>query len=273
MQTKKVSLSGAEQTLLITLYAKAMESRTPNSLLNDRFADAVVRKLDYDFSKLDLGPNGAVSMALRAKTLDEWVRAFIASNPDAIVVNLGCGLDSRVFRVAPPAGISWFDVDTANVVELRRRLYPVPPGDYRLIAASVTESEWLVEIPRDRPAIVVAEGLMPYLLPHDAEALVRRIVAHFRSGEFVFDGYSAYGLKLLRVTPQFKVTGANVHWSIEDPLDLLKAVPGLKFIESWVQYDSPEIVRMSRLVRWATWLIRFVPAFRKIGRLGRYRWP
>jgi len=50
MAGEKVNLTGARETLLMTLYGKALESRLPDSLLRDRFADEAVRKIDYDFS-------------------------------------------------------------------------------------------------------------------------------------------------------------------------------------------------------------------------------
>ena len=117
MEPEKVHLTGAKQTLLITLHAKAMESRSPDSLLKDRFADQALARLDYDFKPLDLGPDGAISMAMRAKAFDDWTRAFIEKHPDAVVLNLGCGLDSRVFRVDPPPEIPWFDVDFPDVID------------------------------------------------------------------------------------------------------------------------------------------------------------
>src|SRR3954454_20399031 len=138
MQPEKVSLSGVSQTLLITAHAKAMESRMPSSLLNDRFAAAALGRLDYDASKVDLGPDGAVSMAMRAKILDDWTRSFIDRHKDAVVLNLGCGLDSRIFRVDPSADVTWYDVDLPEVVALRQRIYPARNGGYRLIATSVT---------------------------------------------------------------------------------------------------------------------------------------
>ncbi|MBZ9735172.1 hypothetical protein LB534_25485 [Mesorhizobium sp. CA18] len=48
MTVEKVDLTGARETLLMTLYGKALESRLANSLLQDRFADEAVRKIDYD---------------------------------------------------------------------------------------------------------------------------------------------------------------------------------------------------------------------------------
>ncbi|MGK5558782.1 class I SAM-dependent methyltransferase [Actinomadura kijaniata] len=60
-------------------------------------------------------------MALRARRLDDWCAAFLGRHPDAVVLHLGCGLDSRVFRLDPGPSVSWFDVDLPNVVDLRDR--------------------------------------------------------------------------------------------------------------------------------------------------------
>src|SRR5262245_6468434 len=210
MQPEKVSLTGVSQTLLITAHAKAMESRMPGSLLKDRFADDALGRLDYDVGKVDLGPDGAVSMAMRAKILDDWTRSFIDRHEDAVVLNLGCGLDSRVFRVDPPEGVTWYDVDLPDVVALRQRIYPERNGGYRLIATSVTDLGWLEDADARRPAMVVAEGLMPYLPSAEAPKLVERLVDHFTTGELAFDGYSSLGLKVLRMTPQVRATGAEV---------------------------------------------------------------
>ena len=135
MEPEKVHLTGAKQTLLITLYAKAVESMSSVSLLRDRLADQALARLDYDIKPLDLGPDGAISMAIRAKVLDDWTTAFIEKHPNAVVLHLGCGLDSRVFRVDPPPEIAWFDVDFPEVIDIRKRVYPAREGDYRMIGA------------------------------------------------------------------------------------------------------------------------------------------
>jgi O-methyltransferase involved in polyketide biosynthesis len=271
MEPEKIHLTGARQTLLITVYAKAVESRSPGSLLKDHFADEALSRIDYDFKPLDLGPDGAVSLAIRAKAFDDWTRAFIEEHPDAVVLNLGCGLDSRIFRVDPPPGIAWFDVDFPDVIEIRQRVYPAREKGYRMIGASVTEAGWLEQVPGGRPAMIVAEGLMPYLPAAEAPQLVARLVAHFPSGELAFDGYSRLGLKMLRITPQFRATGAEVHWALNDAQTLERKVPGLKLVEEKVQYDSADIARMSWPAQLTVKLWRYIPALRKIGRLLRYR--
>jgi len=141
-----------------------------------------------------------------------------------------------------------------------------------MIGASVTEPGWLEQVPHDRPAIVIAEGLMPYLPSEEAPKLVARLAAHFPSGELAFDGYSRLGLKMLRITPQVRATGAEVHWALDDPHALEREVPGLQLIKEKIQNDPAAIARMSLPARLMVRLYRYIPALRGIGRLLHYRW-
>ena len=270
MVGEKVNLTGARETLLMTLYGKALESRLPDSLLRDRFADEAVRKIDYDFSRLKVDANLGIGFAIRARTLDLSVKDFLARNPEAIVLHLGCGLDTRIFRVDPPRGVDWFDVDYADVIELRRKLYPSRDG-YHLAASSVTEPEWLADVPRNRPAMVVAEGLTPYLAADEGPRLISRLVSHLAGGELIFDAYSRFGLKLIRLSPAIKATGAQVHWAIEEPRELERAVPKLRFVEEIAAYKPEHSVRMGWRAELFVRLWKYIPALRKIGRLLRYR--
>ncbi|CCV16219.1 class I SAM-dependent methyltransferase [Mesorhizobium sp. STM 4661] len=126
--------------------------------------------------------------------------------------------------------MEWFDVAYPEVIELRRKLYP-SRDHYHLVASSVTERGWLDAVPGDRPAMVVAEGLTPYLAADEGPKLFSRLVSHLASGELVCDAYSDLGLKLVRLSPPFRATGAELHWAINDPRVLEQAVPGLRLVE------------------------------------------
>jgi|SRR5664280_366319 hypothetical protein len=69
----------------------------------------------------DIGPT---IIATRAATFDQLTNQYLAEAPDATVLHVGCGMDSRVFRVDPPASVQWFDVDYPDVIDLRRQLFP-----------------------------------------------------------------------------------------------------------------------------------------------------
>ncbi len=80
MEPSKRTLTEEKETLLITLFAKAGESRLPDSLLSDTFAAEAVRRIDYDFARLKVTRDMMVGLAMRARMLDDWVRAFIAES-------------------------------------------------------------------------------------------------------------------------------------------------------------------------------------------------
>ncbi len=275
MQTETVALTREKETLLITLWAKAGESLLPDSLLKDRFAAQAATRLDYDFARLKVDRDLMVGLAMRAHTLDGWTRAFLAEHNDAIVLHLGCGLDSRVFRIDPPAGVAWYDIDYPDVIALRQKLYPARDG-YHLLGSSVTEHGWIAAVPRDRPAMIVAEGLLPYLPEEEVPLLLERLVQHCPSGEIVFDAYSPLGLKLIAIQPSIKATGAVLHWSLADPAELERQVPGLELVTELTAYDPDgydrrQIARMSWPARLAMQFFSLIPPLAHIGVLLRYR--
>lgn len=266
--TEKVALTGAQETTLATLYGKAMESRRPDSILQDTEAFAALQRIDYDFSKLRVRRSDHLSLAVRARAYDTWARQFIDAHPRCTVLHLGCGLDTRAFRVAPPPSVTWYDVDFPDVIALRRKLFA---SDYAMIAKSVTDPTLLDDVAGDTPVLVVAEGVTPYLPAEEGLALLRRITGHFPSGELLFDGYDKRGLWFLQRYGCVKASGARLGWSIGDPRDLERAVPGLRFdTELWYS-DAPGMdQRLSGLTRRFLRGMYRIPALRRLGRPLRY---
>ena len=266
MDVEKVSLTGTQQTALVTLYGKALDSRRPDSILADREAEKAVRRMDYDFSTLRLRRRDQKSAAVRSKAYDGWVRRFLDAHPECVVLHLGCGLDTRVYRVDPPPTVDWYDIDLPEVIELRQRLFPRRPG-LHTIAASVTDPGLLDTIPAALPVLVVAEGLTPYLRAADGVAMLRRVVEHFASGEMIFDGYSRAGVRLTQRYAPVKASGAQLDWSIGDPRELEKLIPGLVFDCEWWFGNSDEIKRY-----YSWWYLKFIRVLFRISpirRLGR----
>jgi O-methyltransferase involved in polyketide biosynthesis len=275
MQTETVALTREKETLLITLWAKAGESLLPDSLLKDRFAAEAATRIDYDFARLKVNRDLMVGLAMRAHALDGWTRDFLGRHPEALVLHLGCGLDSRVFRIDPPAGVDWYDIDYPDVIALRQKLYPARDG-YHLIGSSVTEPGWIAGLPRDRPTMIVAEGLLLYLPEEEVPLLLERLVQRSPSGEIVFDAYSPFGLKLIAMQPSIKATGAALHWSLDDPCELERQVPGLELVTEMTAYypdgyDPAQIARMSWPARFTMQFFSLIPPLARIGLLLRYR--
>lgn len=264
--SEMATLSGVSATSLITLKARADENRLSDSLLHDGFATSAVEKLSCDFSRISLSHDGVVGLAIRASVLDGWVKEFLQAHPDAVVLHLGCGLDSRFYRVPPPMSVRWFNIDFPKVMALRRQLYPTDSGDIP-IEASVTSDGWLEKIPAEAPTLIVAEGLFPYLSSTEIHRLFDRLLNHFSSGELIFDVYSWLGLKFLNRMRCIRTTGAQLQWSMNNPLELETIHNRLKLVEERTQYDPAKTRRLSLPLRF---LYRFTP-MRRVARLVRYR--
>ena len=223
-----VGWGSVEWTNLVTLYLRAHESRSRRPILGDHAAAEAVDRIDYDFKRIhrnSLPGANQYLVALRAKQLDDWCADFLARHPEAVVVHLGCGLDGRAFRLAPPPSVLWFDIDQPAVVELRRRLYD-DTDQYRMIGSSVTDPQWLEQIPTGRPTLVVAEGLLMYLHETEVRQLLARLTDRFDSGEMLFDTLPPIAPRMSRV-----FTKGITKWGIRDIRQLQTWNPKLRFLE------------------------------------------
>jgi O-methyltransferase involved in polyketide biosynthesis len=269
---EKVRFTEEKATMLATLYGRALDARSDRPLLGDQAADEAVKQIDYDFSKLGVTEDMGLTVALRAKPMDEWSADFLRKHPDATVVQLGCGMDSRVYRVDPPPSVRWFDVDYPDVVDLRGRIYPDREG-YRTIGSSVTDFGWIDEIPSDKPGLVIAEGLTMYLRPSEGEELLRRLIAHFpQGGEMVFDIFSRLGIKLQKLNPVVRKANATLYWGVDEISELERL--GLTLVSKLdaTDYATPEAKeRLSASMRAQLWLVGLIPGFKKMGRILRFR--
>jgi O-methyltransferase involved in polyketide biosynthesis len=276
-QSGKLDFSGVrwgsvEWTNLCTLYLRAYESRLEQPVLGDRAAAEAVDRIDYDFARMHRAAQpwgNQFLVALRAKQLDVWADDFLRHNPDAVVLHLGCGLDSRAFRLDVPSGVSWFDVDVPEVIALRRRLYADQPG-YTMIGSSVTDPGWLDQIPADRPALIVAEGLLMYLNDAQLRDLLQRLTDRFGTGELLADLLSPWGPRFSNSPLLAKAATAGItKWGTRDGHELPEWNPRLHLVETSMFLDAGKIpLKPQRLIYR---MVAAVPFMRNYDRLYRFR--
>lgn len=124
-------LSGVRATALLALYARALDNGSAHPILCDRWAEEIITRLDFDFTQFRTAKKERYGVGVRTRQMDEWTTDFITDHPDATVLDLGGGLDSRVFRVNPPSTCHWYDIDYPDVIALRNRLYSAPNATTR----------------------------------------------------------------------------------------------------------------------------------------------
>jgi O-methyltransferase involved in polyketide biosynthesis len=253
-----VDLRGAAQTMLATLYLKALDADFDRPVLGDRYAKAAISRLDYNFPAMGITARWAPLITVRTAQYDIWARQFLALHPEATVVHLGCGLDSRVFRLDPAPGVQWYDVDYPDVIALRKQIYPTRPR-YYLVASSATESAWLDRIPADRPVLLLAEGISMYLTEAEGITLLQRVVDRFPSGEAQIDFYNWLAIKSQKAHTLVRRTGSTLHWAVSNPQDIVARVPGVRLLIAVTFFDASMFRQAPLGFRLARQLVRVAP--------------
>jgi len=256
-ETTNPNLNDVEKTLLITLYIRAMESQRPNALVKDERAEALIRQLDQESLRKTLALTddfSRVAVILKGREFDRFTRDFLMRHPDAVVVHIGCGLDTRFERVCseqPDNGrVEWYDLDLPEVIELRRKLIGGEGGRHHFLACSVLESAWL-ETVKARPScpfLFLAEGVFMYFTEAQVKSLVLRLHEHFPGAELVFDAFSP----IMRWGHNVRVTrtrvGAYLHWALKHGQNLERWDDGIRLLAERFPFQYPE-PRMRRALQ------------------------
>jgi O-methyltransferase involved in polyketide biosynthesis len=276
-ETTNQGLSGVAETLLMTLYIRAMESQRPDALIKDEKAVALVTNMSYDFDRIrqvKMDEDDKVGVILRNLEFDRQVRDFLTRHPDAIGVHIGCGLDARFERV-DNGRVEWYDLDLPEVIEQRRKFIGDEGERYHLLAGSVFDSAWLdkVGVHRQRPFLFLAEGVFMYFEEAQVKSLVLMLRDRFPGAELVFDAFSPFLVRANNLRMAVSKFGVRYRWGLRrgqeiekwgDPSTSLRA-GGIRLLDEWGYFDRPE-PRLDH-IRW----MRHIPLLARVMRVYHYR--
>ncbi len=195
-----VRLTGVCETLLIPLWARAVETQRPDAIIRDPIALEIYENLDYDFSKFEGAWMTQTGIAVRTKLLDEATAAFIEDSPRGTVINLGAGLSTRFARL-DNGKIRWFEVDLPEVIALRRSFFRESKR-YRCIAGSVTDPATLDCLETGRqPVLILAEGLFMYFAEEEVRSVFERLSTRFPGAQMLLEMLAPCALGMGRYDP------------------------------------------------------------------------
>ena len=117
----KISLKkikGVSKTLLIPLRGRYLETKRDGGIVDDPKSIEIIDAIEHDFTEVELPWVGQIMVSARTEILDEATKKFLTQYPDSVVVNLGCGLDTRIHRVDNGL-VLWYDLDLPECIKLR----------------------------------------------------------------------------------------------------------------------------------------------------------
>lgn len=176
---KKEKIGGTAETMLQTLYARAKESAKKNHKIYDAKAIEIVKNMDYDFNLADKDFAMSSGVVARTIVLDRMVKDYISAHPEAVIINLACGLDTRFYRV-DNGKIRWYNLDLPVTMEIRKK-YLAENERVKLIAASAMDESWPDQVEeKAKEVLVLIEGLTMYLNEADVKKILDILDHNFK---------------------------------------------------------------------------------------------
>jgi methyltransferase (TIGR00027 family) len=247
------NIKGVSISLFNTLYLKYIEAKKANGIISDEKLCEIFNKIDYDFSKFNTNRYNILYLSLRTKYFDGIVERFIEGNNKPIVVTLGCGLDTRRYRIPNNNKAIFVDVDLPEVISLRRRLLPPKCNDI-YIPVSVTDCNWisaLYKYNNSHSFIFIAEGLLMYLEEADVRQIMLNIASIFKNSKLHFDVCSKRYSKRFNYYDSELKYNVVFKWGIDDDKEIEQWSPNLKhvFTEFLFQIDTTHLRYFSVLLK------------------------
>ncbi len=180
---------------------RAAENTHPNPLYRDPLALKLAGDRGREIIKGLPKRRTSISrwmMAIRTRVIDDLIREAVADGVD-LVLNLGAGLDTRPYRMELPSSLCWVEVDRAKIIELKEaRLLGEKPAcklervscdladvsSRRALLASASE--------KGKNALVLTEGVIPYLSEEEVGALASDLNKHPSFRLWIADYFSPF---------------------------------------------------------------------------------
>lgn len=224
---KGEEMNNVNKTLYIPLYGKSYVSKK-GIILKDKKAEKIWKAEGFELKGKSKSKWLAYYMGMRSAVFDNWLKKQMECDKGAVVIHIGCGMDSRILRVGT-MGHTWFDVDFPDVIEERKRYYQ-ETEEYHMIGSDARKMEWLNLVPEDVTAIVVMEGVSMYMKPEELQTLLCTLCRHLKKTKILMDCYTTFAAKASKYKNPINDVGVTKVYGMDEPKDLENRT-GLRFVK------------------------------------------
>ena len=206
-------MNNVNKTLYIPLYGKSYVSKK-GILLHDPKAEEIWAAEGFKIRGKSACKWLAYYMGMRSAVFDSWLKEKMEEDRDAVVLHIGCGMDSRCRRVGTQ-GHLWFDIDFPEVIEQRQRYYK-QTQNYRMLAGNAMDENMLDEISGES-AIVIMEGVSMYIPEAEMKKFIDRLCKKFGKVYLLADFYSSLAARMSKVRNPINDVGVTQVYGMDDP--------------------------------------------------------
>lgn len=207
-------MNSVNKTLYIPLYGKAYVSKK-GIILNDKTAEQIWEKEGFELKGKSASKWLAYYMGMRSAVFDNWLKEQMDADKEAVILHIGCGMDSRINRVGAN-GHTWYDVDFPDVIQ-ERKLYYQEDESYHMIESDVRENAWVSTFPESKNAIIVMEGVTMYFKPEELKRLLKDLTNHFNHINILMDCYTDFAAKASKYKNPINEVGVTEVYGVDNP--------------------------------------------------------
>lgn len=260
-------MNSVNKTLYIPLYGKAFVSRR-GIILRDAKAEEIWASEGFPLKGKSKSKWLAYYMGMRCAVFDSWLKEKMGAAPDAVILHIGCGMDSRIERLGNRWHL-WFDVDFPEVIRERTRYYQ-QTDKYRMIGCDIRDLRWLDALPKGGEAIIVMEGVSMYLSPEELGAVLQALNTHFDRIHLLMDCYTEFAARASRYKNPINDVGVTQVHGIDDPRSL-ETGTGMCFVKEHAMTPDALVNQLKGMERAIFRKVFAGRIARKMYRLYEYR--
>ena len=184
MSSANDEITHVSDTALMVAACRAHETELQDAFVKDPFAVrlagergfAILAALPYS-NLLSLG------IAIRTRFVDELLLEALRQYPITTVLSVGCGLDTRPWRLDFRSDLRWIETDFADVLDYKEQLMSGEAPRCRRERFTMdlndpAQRSAMYKAAGPVPTLMITEGLLLYLAAATVEALATEASAH-----------------------------------------------------------------------------------------------
>ena len=250
-------LTEVSETALITLKSRVIESEKVHPLIRDpvgrdlleALMGVLPEELGNRILKRKLSPLLTQHIALRARKYDQLCLEFLEEFPEGLLVNLGCGFDTRFWRLGG-GSLKYMELDLPGVVGIKKQIL----GEkitYRMLETSILDRSWIEQV-LERQAeqvLFIAEGLFMYLPGDQVINILTHLADSFQNSRLVMEVVTekyTRGFRRKMVEKKMRkgagsTAGDYYQYGIKDAGDLENYAAGFRVRGEWSFFEDPDL--------------------------------
>lgn len=226
----KLNLHDVSKTMFLTMFARAKETQRERPLFRDLKAVEIQKKLEASCETFSYDWKMETGVIIRTVIIDSYVRRFIRTNPNALCINIGCGLDTRFFRINN-GEIKWYDIDLPEVIALRKQLLE-DHRQVKMLGCNILSKEWITKIETEnRPILIILEGVLMYFDKKDVKIILDTLCEGFPKSTMIAELLSSKIVGNTSMTKSIENTGAIYEFGVNSGKELEQINSHIRFME------------------------------------------